>query len=548
MEIEEEISEASIQKQIDETSELIKATRERRNVQRELKKKAHDDMLKTKDQLASAQVEKNGICSKKRSEYSCGRLKEDFRTGLREIDEADAQERDPDNFDPNEELRDYSAIDLPTFCVSARDYIRITKQVKGDGTPTCFTKVEDTGIPTLQDWCRHLTVASRQRAVRNFLAHLQGFVNSVRNYVEGITLVKEEDRHALRDLWESQSPDDESNSDEEGSMDAAFWLQAVCNQLEDGIFTTKKVKPVRRNIMGQVIGIIPRLNEEFDKIVEDTIEDLKAGFADGLQSKLEAGAKNAAATALETSDNFASNDSMPWQTYRATLRRNGTFRRCLNTELISPLTRNVAASWARVFEADLFSGFESRAIQLVTKLLQEVEKSAALALRDRAKSQADMALAEGKLAMQSLVTVVRNIMNDQQKDISRCLIPHLQTQLKEGYLKAMEERGKGSLVFHKFIETMRNSIFNGGADTLMEKLGDAADSVGTALNNALADLAKKIEVGMSVLWESPREDPRQIRLRLEAVGTLQVVDKQIALWTAANKQEAAASFVQPGDS
>jgi hypothetical protein len=37
-----------------------------------------------------------------------------------------ALERDPDNFDPSVRLRDYDAIDLPVFTVSARDYVRIT--------------------------------------------------------------------------------------------------------------------------------------------------------------------------------------------------------------------------------------------------------------------------------------------------------------------------------------------------------------------------------------------------------------------------------------
>jgi len=44
---------------------------------------------------------------------------------------------------------------------------------------------------------------------------------------------------------------------------------------------------------------------------------------------------------------------------------------------------------------------------------------------------------------------------------------------------------------------------------------------------------------MSVLWESPRDDPHQIRARNEAVETLQAVDKQLGFWNQANK-----NFVQ----
>ena len=71
-------------------------------------KKAADEMANAKDKLAKAQTEKNGICSLKRSEFSREVLKDDFRTGLREIDEAEAQERDPASFDPTQQIRSMS--------------------------------------------------------------------------------------------------------------------------------------------------------------------------------------------------------------------------------------------------------------------------------------------------------------------------------------------------------------------------------------------------------------------------------------------------------
>lgn len=61
-------------------------------------------------------------------QYSRDVLKVDFRTGLRELDEQAALERDAESFDPTIALRDYDAIDLPVFCVSARDYARINSE------------------------------------------------------------------------------------------------------------------------------------------------------------------------------------------------------------------------------------------------------------------------------------------------------------------------------------------------------------------------------------------------------------------------------------
>jgi hypothetical protein len=120
------------------------------------------------------------------------------------MDQEAAMERDPDNFDPSQDARgkpptssisssvlrwiaDYDAIDLPTFTVSSRDYIRITGQVQNDGEPTCFTDKDDTQIPQLQDWCRSLTVSSRERAARTFLNHLKTFSASVEAYLIDIS-------------------------------------------------------------------------------------------------------------------------------------------------------------------------------------------------------------------------------------------------------------------------------------------------------------------------------------------------------------------------
>lgn len=115
-------------------------------------------------------------------------------------------QRDPDNFNTAFEQRgwrltssrlclelttfclvDYAAIDLPTFTVSSRDYIRVTGQVDGDGEPTCFSDKVDTGIPAVQDWCRQLTIKSRERTARSFLQHLITFLNSVQSYLHDMS-------------------------------------------------------------------------------------------------------------------------------------------------------------------------------------------------------------------------------------------------------------------------------------------------------------------------------------------------------------------------
>ena len=85
-------------------------------------------------------------------------------------------------------------------------------QVKGDGEPTCFSNAKDTGIPELQQWCRQLTLSPRERAARNFLAHLTTFLTSVQSHVRGIEDVAAVDREALRTKWEARNGNTASQS------------------------------------------------------------------------------------------------------------------------------------------------------------------------------------------------------------------------------------------------------------------------------------------------------------------------------------------------
>lgn len=173
----------------------------------------------------------------------------------------------------------------------------------------------------------------------------------------------------------------------------------------------------------------------------------------------------AAAGAVETSDVFAA--SMHWATYRAStslfvryacrmfkwlvlaLRRHGSWRQDLNVELSNPFTRQIASSWSKVFEADLFASFERDTTAAIARLLDEVEESAPPGLKERARGQAEISLQEASIALRKTIDVVRETINTEQKEVSRCLAPHVQNQLTDGYDAAMLERGTGSVARQK---------------------------------------------------------------------------------------------------
>ncbi|TDL29353.1 hypothetical protein BD410DRAFT_18164 [Rickenella mellea] len=542
---EDEPTEDELKARIAEKRDELKAEREKLSLARKQRKEAADELAGLKEKEVKAQREKNAFCSLKRSEFSRDVLKEDFRTGLKDLDDAAAEERDPNSFDPNVNLRDYANIALPTFTTSSRDYIRLTKQAKGDGDPTCFSNVDDTGIPALQNWCHTLTIRSRERSAKSFRSQLRTFVASVKNYLNGIGDVTEADRAALRDKWESD-PSEDSDEDEDGAYnygmadidDVLYDLPGLSGLINHEPLYAMGKKAKKLDASGEPQGVTPYLIKAFEHVVDENVKLMRTAFKDGLEEKCQVGAENAERTAVVTSDTFAA--SMHWGTYRATLRRNGSWRRDLNEELIAPMTRNIASSWAMVFEADLFANFEASAIQAIVDLLHRIEESCPMALVDRAKGQGELCLEEAKEAFKKTLDIVRETMNTEQKEVSRCLAPHVQGQLTDGYERAMEEHGRGSVarqkaVFHDFIDRNKGEIFTGGADTLLERLDKAALAVGDALQDALESLAQKVEVSLSVLWEGPKDEVRQVAVRQDAIQVVDEVLSQVTLWDHADK-------------
>lgn len=194
---------------------------------------------------------------------------------------------------------------------------------------------------------------------------------------------------------------------------------------------------------------------------------------------------------------------MHWATYRAHLRRLGEWHKDLNTELTLPMTRQIASSWAKVFEADMFAAFQRKTDAAIQKMIDAVERSAPDGLKDRVRLQGEAALTEAQLTLQNAIVAVKTAMDSEQKEISRCLAPHIQSQLQETYLNAMEERGKGSVKRQRdyvcqCMEEKKSTMLNTGSDLLLGRLGEAVKAMGAALENTLEELAQKVACSLPV--------------------------------------------------
>ncbi|KAH8118439.1 hypothetical protein DFH11DRAFT_1849817 [Phellopilus nigrolimitatus] len=536
----------------------IKSARERLSEARKQRKEAVDMLSTLEKKKTKAQRDKNAFCSLKRSEFSRDVLKEDFRAGLKELDDAAAENRDPGTFDPTVNLRDYASIDLPVFTVSSRDYIRIKKQVKGDGDAACFSNVEETGVPELQKWCHTLTVKSRDRAAKSFRNHLRVFSTSVKSYVDSFGTVSEADRESLREKWETapepelltmdveddEDEDRDSDDDDDDDDDDGFDWVYQRGRLVPVARQNRKSSPVANLARGSnkdkdenMNGISNKLTKEFCRVVAESVKEMQTLFKDGLEDKCSTGAQAASESAVETSDAIAA--SMHWATYRATLRREGVWRRNINEELVTPMTRHIASSWAKVFETNLFSSFETKVVEVISNILKEIEESCPVVLRDRAHHQGQLCIEEVKVALKKTIDVVHNELSTNQKDVSRCLEPHVREQLSDGYSRAMEERGTGSVarqknVFRTFVHNNKDDLFEGGAEEILERLDKVAVDVGRVLELSLDNLAEKVEVNLAVLWEGPSDSKHLVHERSEAIESIETILEQLALWESAD--------------
>nr|VWP00732.1 N/A [Ganoderma boninense] len=155
----------------------------------------------------------------------------------------------------------------------------------------------------------------------------------------------------------------------------------------------------------------------------------------------------ASQVAVEICDDFA--ESMHWQTYLATIRRDGSWwKGDLNVDLLTPFSSHIATGWCDLFARDFFSSLQSETLRLISAVSNEVTESVPDYLQARAKQQVEA-------------------------------------------------------IIHSYVEKKRHTAFQLAAKDLTEGLKEAANSIEEQLDNALSEVARTVEKNMSVLWDGP---------------------------------------------
>ena len=106
----------------------LKATKkDARTRKREITERLQDirqELQRVQDAESKITSEISALCISGCNQYSKGAIQQDFAAGIKEIDQEIAAEEDEDNFNPDNDVRDYDEVakSLPVFCVSSRGY------------------------------------------------------------------------------------------------------------------------------------------------------------------------------------------------------------------------------------------------------------------------------------------------------------------------------------------------------------------------------------------------------------------------------------------
>ncbi|KUJ22436.1 uncharacterized protein LY89DRAFT_714238 [Mollisia scopiformis] len=412
-----------------------KARRERGNIDKTLKEKNQEikELLKSQTEIETAMT---AICIDGRNKYSKGAIQRDFADGIRELDQEAAQEEDPDQFNPEDELRDYDEVarTLPVFCVSSRAYQKMQGRLQRDNAVPGFRSPEETEVPQLQAHCKKLTEAGRASNCRAYLTNLCQLLTSL-------------------GLWASNDGTGMNMTDAQLAAETRF-LKSKLKSLEQGLEGAVKdcLKEMNETLSDQIF-------ENFDSFVNSAVEEAP---------------QTVSRWHLPVNRENQKMGGYYWSSYKAIVRRNGVYSNDqgphdFNADLIEPIIKQLASHWERCFQQRmprLLASFTRQAKSLLAAFHREIELrsmksgtgAAGLMLLSQQLKNYDALFVALATQMTELVTTI-------QRDANREFTPVIARSLAEAYEFCTNERGSGCYARMKsfmsnFVNDSRNEMFS----------------------------------------------------------------------------------------
>ncbi|KAH7364551.1 putative GTPase SLIP-GC [Rhexocercosporidium sp. MPI-PUGE-AT-0058] len=411
----------------------------------------------------------SAICIAGRNDYSKGAIQRDFADGIRELDMESAQEENPDQFNPEDDLRDYDdvASSLPVFCVSSRAYQKIKGRLQRDKAVPGFRTAEETEIPQLQAHCKKLTEAGRALNCRKYLTNLSQLMNSL-------------------GLWASND---------------GTGLNLTDVQLAD---ETRFLK-LR----------LQKLEQSLDKSVNDCLKEMNDTLAENIFEHYEQLVERAVAEANNTVGNWhrkVNRDNRElggyyWATYKAIVRREGVFSNAegphdFNAQLTEPIIKHLASHWEKAFAQRLprvFSSFSRQTKDLLTMFHREIE----LRTMKTGSGSAGITMLAQQLKnyeqiFATLATQMIEMINVLQREANREFTPVIARNLSTAYDYCANESGGGCFNRMKahmsqHVDNIRGSMFSESCDEVRALLLNMCKQVANQISENTDGVFVRIE-------------------------------------------------------
>ncbi|KAL1618669.1 hypothetical protein SLS54_007105 [Diplodia seriata] len=416
--------------------------------QKELRK----EIKALNEKIAAIDHKINSLCIKGRNEYSKGAIQQDFAAGIKELDQETALEEDEENFDPDQEIRDYDEVarSLPVFCISARAFQKLSGRLKRDKDVSGFSDVYETEMPQLQAHCKKLTEYGRAAAGRRFLNSLSQLLNSLL-------------------LWASSTRNGSHLSAAQQQKEARF----VENKLEE-------------------------FQKDLSKVVDDTLSGLTEALTQNIYEKYDRAIATASDASLPTAEGWGaprSQGGMFWATYRATVVRNGVFSgaagpRDFNGELAEPMIKQIATGWERAFQRALpaqLDKFKKMTLEVLTNFHNTVTMRAReLGVSTVAVAALSRQLNSYEPFLKGQVESIKAMMTTIQREVNREFTPVIAAAMEHAYHMCLTEHGSGSYMRMKghmsaHVSKSRTTVFQDACDAVKARLNDLTSTIKSEL-------------------------------------------------------------------
>ncbi|KAK4635549.1 Nuclear GTPase SLIP-GC [Fulvia fulva] len=494
----EPLTEEVVTAKLDELKQLKK------DMRRE-KRTLDDRITELEDELDGLQVKEDEVdaelsarCIKGRNDYSRGAIQQDFAAGIRDLDQEAAADEDPDNFNPDEDIRDYDQVarGLSVFCVSSRAYQKLCGRLKKDNAVAGFTHKDVTEIPKLQAHCKALTVGGRNAGCRRFLNSLTSLITSLA-------------------LWASDDGTGVKLTSQQRDAEKAF----LSRKLKD-------------------------LEKALDKVVTVTLEDVVENLHEQLFDKMDPAVQSAVDGAQATSAGWGAhkNDGgLHYMTYKATVRRDGVYagakgHRDFNSELTEPLLKQLASAWEKAFQRRLphiLQTFKRSA----TTVLKQFHSAVEARTREKGHGLARIAMLGTQLDAYSaifgdLAQAAVDSITEGQREINREFTPAIAQAMNPAYEYCTNEAGRGSYARMKagmaaHVETEKSLMFDSAAKGVRQSLLTLCESVKKTMLDKADGVFVRMQkdyltlVGVHKGDMKMSREERQLRLKVdEAIADL----------------------------